>query len=121
MNETSLIANDKIKITQTFWYKSMLVSDFEDGYYELFIKNGDQNYNKYWMSSRYVTALNVDTYFGARLVKDDYIFAHDLYRSSDMDFSDVNAVRPVITLNLNVQLDVENLENGGVKSPFKIK
>ena len=58
INETKTTANEKIKITQTYWYKIMSANDFngdsKEMYYKLFTNNGEKNYNAYWMSSRCV-------------------------------------------------------------------
>ena len=44
INETKTTANEKIKITQTYWVKTMSINDFDgdskEMYYKLFINNG---------------------------------------------------------------------------------
>ena len=72
INETKTTANEKIKITQTNWYKTMSANDFngdsKEMYYKLFINNGEKNYNAYWMSSRCVHAESDRATFRVRCV-----------------------------------------------------
>ena len=68
IDETSTQAGTSIKITQTYWYKSMAETDFKDSiYYNLFINNGS-NYSTYWMSSRCVRAGSNSADFRVRYV-----------------------------------------------------
>ena len=54
INEISIKAEMSIKVTQTYWKKSIDLADFKDNkYYELFINNGN-DYPTYWVSSRCV-------------------------------------------------------------------
>ena len=112
INETSTLAGTSIKITQTKWYKSMLLNDFEDGYYELFIKNENQNYNAYWMSSRCVHSDPECAVFDIRRIESGNIDASPLYNSFGNENSRAFAFRPVITLNSNVQIDTVNSGDG---------
>ena len=129
LNETKSIANKKIKITQTYWYKTMSANDFDgenkEMYYKLFINNGS-NYPTYWMSSRCVLAVSDGATFDVRFVISGGVDAFSLYDSSDYDFyisggdeySNGFAFRPCITLNSNVQI---TSGNGKESSPFEIK
>ena len=121
INETKTTANEKIKITQTYWAKTMSINDFDgdskEMYYKLFINNGS-NYPTYWMSSRCVTAHSYHAGFGVRRVFSGDVRADILYDSDDGERSDAFAFRPCITLNSNVQI---TSGNGKESTPFEIK
>ena len=121
INETKTTANEKIKITQTYWYKTMSENDFDgenkEMYYKLFINNGS-NYPTYWMSSRCVNATSGTAGFFVRRVYSGNVSALGLYHSSDGEYSDDFAFRPCITLNSNVQI---TSGNGTESTPFEIK
>ena len=106
-NDTSVTSTLK----KTYWSQSMTLNDFTNGYYELFINNGE-NYNSYWMPSRCVLAGSGGAYFCVRVVGSGYVIARDLCRSDGKEDSDVFAFRPIITLNSNVQIDTANSGNG---------
>lgn len=121
INETKKIANEKIKITQTYWDKTMSANDFDgenkEMYYKLFINNGS-NYPAYWMSSRCVNANSDNANFLVRRVDSGLVGARNLCDSGGCEFSYVFAFRPVITLNSNVQV---TSGNGTESTPFEIK
>ena len=121
INETKTTANEKIKITQTYWYKTMSENDFDgenkEMYYKLFINNGS-NYPTYWMSSRCVNALSDYATFDVRIVISGNVNAGDLYYSGGDESSYGFAFRPCITLNSNVQI---TSGNGTESTPFEIK
>ena len=121
INETNTTANEKIKITQTYWYKTMSANDFDgenkEMYYKLFINNGS-NYQTYWMSSRCVNADSSVANFLVSLVASGGVTVFGLYNSSNSESSIAYTFRPCITLNSNVQV----ISGDGSKStPFEIK
>ena len=122
INETNTTAKEKIKITQTYWYKTMSANDFngdsKEMYYKLFINNGEKDYNAYWMSSRCVNANSDNANFLVRRVDSGLVGARNLCDSGGCEFSYVFAFRPVITLNSNVQV---TSGNGTESTPFEIK
>ena len=121
INETKKIANEKIKITQTYWDKTMSANDFDgenkEMYYKLFINNGS-NYPTYWMSSRCVDANSVFADFFVRRVDSGNVSANYLCFSRGYEYSYVYAFRPCITLNSNVQV---KSGDGSESTPFEIK
>lgn len=121
INETKTTASEKIKITQTYWDKTMSANDFDgenkEMYYKLFINNGS-NYPAYWMSSRCVNANSDNANFLVRRVDSGLVGARNLCDSGGCEFSYVFAFRPVITLNSNVQV---TSGNGTERTPFEIK
>ena len=121
INEKKTTANEKIKITQTYWNKEMSENDFDgenkEMYYKLFINNGS-NYPTYWMSSRCFDAGSNFAYFGVRRVYSGRVYAYDLCDSDGGDYSFGCAFRPCITLNSNVQI---TSGNGKESTPFEIK
>ena len=121
INETKTTANEKIKITQTYWVKTMSINDFDgdskEMYYKLFINNGS-NYPTYWMSSRCVNADSDYADFDVRLVDSGDVNARGLYYSDDTRSSRDYAFRPCITLNSNVQV---TSGDGTESTPFEIK
>ena len=121
INETKTTANEKIKITQTYWVKTMSINDFDgdskEMYYKLFINNGS-NYPEYWMSSRCVYALSDYAAFLVPYVDSGNVRAYFLCSSSALEGSNDYAFRPCITLNSNVQV---TSGNGTESTPFEIK
>ena len=122
INETKTTANEKIKITQTYWGKTMSINDFDgdskEMYYKLFINNGEKNYDTYWMSSRCVNAYSYNANFNVRYVNSGNVNAYTLYHSNDHENPDGYAFRPCITLKSNVQV---TSGNGTESTPFEIK
>ena len=108
MNETSSIANDKIKITQTFWTKLMSSEDFDNNYYELFIKKESQNYPIYWLSSRYMCSFYDFASYGINCVNINEVYGFGLINSDGGEAPVEASFRPVITLNPDAKLSIEN-------------
>ena len=121
INAKYTTANEKIKITQTFWAKTMSANDFDgenkEMYYKLFINNGS-NYPTYWMSSRCVFASSNHASFYVRFVGFGCVDANFLCDSVDEYNSEDYAFRPCITLNSNVQV---TSGDGSESTPFEIK
>ena len=109
-------------LKNNYWYKTMSANDFDgenkEMYYKLFIKNGEENYDTYWMSSRCVNANSNGAIFYVRLVASGFVDAYGLYISYDGEGSSGFAFRPVITLNSNVQV---TSGDGSERTPFEIK
>ena len=113
---------DTLKVKYTYWNKTMNQEDFNNvKYYELFINNGEKNYDCYWLSSRCVDALSDCAGFGVYYVYLGSVDSFDFYSSDGDDFSDNNACRPVITLNSNVQIDTANPGDGTENNAYNIK
>ena len=118
ISETKTTAKEKIKVTQTYWYKSMTSNDFKDSiYYNLFINNGG-NYQTYWISSRCVNIYSDYANFSIRFIDSGIVGASGSYRSNDEEVYRDYAFRPVITLNSNVQV---TSGDGSEGTPFEIK
>ena len=112
INETKTTANEKIKVTQTYWDKSMVLGDFKnEKYYRLFINN-EINYNIYWMTSRCVITDSANAGFCIRRVGSGNVEAIALCFSSGREYSHDGALRPIITLNANIKLDPTNTGDG---------
>jgi len=110
-------ASSKIKITQTYWDKTILTTDFKNSiYYTLFINNGT-NYSTYWMSSRCVDAYSSNAYFDVHNVGSGLVRARGLYYSYGDPISDSYAFRPVITLRSNVTIG----EGDGNTTAYELK
>ncbi len=128
IDETYASAETSIKMTQTCWYKSMDLNDFNDSiYYNLFINN-EKNYPIYWMSSRCVdSAFHKDfsnyVSFNIYYVESGNVNAYGIYGSflNSEGNSPSYVFRPVITLNSSIQLDKENSGDGTLNTPFNIK
>ena len=113
IDETSTQAGTSIKVTQTYWVKTMVETDFTDSiYYNLFINNGS-NYSTYWMSSRCVDAYSSCANFYIRIVYSRNVFAKILYGSDDASYGYAYALRPVITLKSDVQIDTTDTTKDG--------
>lgn len=75
----SSTASSKLKVAQTYWNKSMDISDFiYSKYYNLFINNGS-NYPTFWLSSRCVQCGVSDAYFAVRYVNEGIVRAFSLF------------------------------------------
>lgn len=128
IDETYESAETSIKVTQTCWYKSMDLNDFNNSiYYNLFINN-EKNYPIYWMSSRCVDSAfhkNFSNYvsFNIYYVESGNVNAYGIYGSflNNGGNSPSYVFRPVITLNSSVQLDKGKLGDGTINTPFNIK
>ena len=134
INQTNTLNAKSLELKTTVWGKVKLhedneeeaeewtENDFEEEnkemYYKLFIKNGEENYDTYWMSSRCVLADSVTAHFDVRIVRSGIIGGIDLYNSFDEDINPSYAFRPCITLNSNVQV---TSGNGTESTPFEIK
>ncbi len=108
-------------LKKNYWDKTMSVNDFDEEnkemYYKLFIKNGEKNYNTYWMSSRCVSAYSDYAFFYVHDVNSGDVDAAALFNSFGGS-SDGYAFRPCITLNSNVQV---TSGDGSESTPFEIK
>lgn len=110
------------KLKNTYWYKYTIKDDFEEKYYELFIKKYENNYYPiYWMSSRCITADSKGANFNVRNINDDYVNAYTLYNSNSDNYSYPYSFRPVIVLNSNVQIDTANQGEGTENNAYNIK
>ena len=98
-------ATNRLKVTQTYWYKSMATSDFTDSkYYNLFINNGTSNYASYWLSSRCVYCGTSIADFDVRCVYNGRVGGYDVFGSSGYTNGITYAFRPVVSLESNIQL-----------------
>ena len=97
-------ATNRLKVTQTYWYKSMVSTDFTDSkYYTLFINNGS-NLATYWLSSRCVYCDSSYAGFGVRFVNYGYVNACNMFYSYGSTGGNTCAFRPVVSLESNIQL-----------------
>ena len=119
INQTTKSQVSSWTLTKTYWSQTMNSTDsFTDSkYYELFINNGS-NYSTYWMSSRCIDYPSGGARFNISRVHSGDVRASSLYNTNGAEYSDVNAFRPVITLNSNVQIISGN---GSTDSPFNIQ
>ena len=118
INQTTKTQATSLEVKYTYWDKAMVTNDFKDSkYYELFINNGS-NYSTYWMSSRCIDYPSGGARFNISRVHSGDVRASSLYNTNGAEYSDVNAFRPVITLNSNVQIISGN---GSTDSPFNIQ
>ena len=93
--------------------KTMVETDFTDSiYYNLYINNGS-NYSAYWMSSRCVDAYTSSACFYVRRLDSGYVSSCNLYYSYDHANSAAYALRPVITLKSDVQIDTTDTTKDG--------
>ena len=115
INETFTQASKNIKVTQTYWDKTIVLNDFNiSKYYELFINNKGNN-QTYWISSRCVIAGTNDAYFYVHRVYSGNIDARRICDAYVNESSDSYAYRPVVTLNSNVQIDTTNTGDGSTE------
>ena len=97
-------ATNRLKVTQTYWYKSMASTDFTDSkYYTLFINNGS-NLATYWLSSRCVDCNSSYADFFVRFVYNGYVDSYFMFSSYGYTDGRTYAFRPVVSLESNIQL-----------------
>ena len=111
-NDTSATSTLKVTAWSDF-IKPMTEKEYEDGCYKLFINNGEKNYDTYWMSSRCVSTSSDSANFIIYYVNNGAIGVSYLYCSNEMLDSCDRAIRPIITLNSNVQLDTNDTTKDG--------
>ena len=97
-------ATNRLKVTQTYWDKSMASTDFTDSkYYTLFINNGS-NLATYWLSSRCVSCDSSSAYLHVRLVYSGRVTTYYMFCSDGYTSGGTCAFRPVVSLESNIQL-----------------
>ena len=97
-------ATNRLKVTQTHWYKSMASIDFTDSkYYTLFINNGS-NLATYWLSSRCVYCYPGYADFLVRGVGGGGVSNYNMFYSLGDTDGYAYAFRPVVSLESNIQL-----------------
>ena len=125
--QTSLVSEeylttDKLSVTQTYWYKALTTQDYIDNiYYELFMNKGGTNYKTYWISSRYVDAVEDNATFGINVITDNgggSLGGRDVFDSAGNSILYTFAIRPVVTLNLNT---VITGGTGAINDSYQIK
>ena len=108
-------ASTTLKVRQTYWYKDMLQTDFNNEiYYNIFISNEKNEAFNYWLSTRCVHALTSQVGFDIRRVNEKYIGSSLNLCNSARTGEEENTMsfRPVITLKRNV-----TIENGDGLTP----
>ena len=131
LNQNDELQADILDIKYTYWNKKISVDDFEENnkemYYKLFLNNQGKDdkenyYNTYWMASRCISASTDHANFNIYRVNSGYVNAEVLYNSSGVERPNTFAFRPVITLNSNVQIDMENSGDGSsAEHAYEIK
>ena len=99
----------------------MTSEDFEKTkYYELFVNNGS-NYPAYWMSSRGVD-MGSYTFFIVRSMDSSNVQGKLMYFELDHVSNQTCAIRPIITLNSNVQIEAQSNKDGSTpENAYTIK
>ncbi len=112
INQKTKSQANPLKIKYIYWNKKLATEDFKNiEYYELFMNNGE-SYSTYWISSR---CINSDSYFAtfcARIVNSNSVGGQGLSDSDSGEGKPSNHFRPIITLNSNVLIDIENSGDG---------
>lgn len=112
LSEQSSLINQKeeniaisLSVKYTYWNKAIIDTDFKNQKYnELFIKN-ENNYSTYWLSSRCIYAISDGAGCCVRFVGTGSVNGFTLYSSNKYSDDNSYSIRPVITLNANVQID----------------
>ncbi|MEI3395300.1 MAG: type II secretion system protein [Clostridia bacterium] len=122
---------DKLKIMYTFWTTKIEEKDLlKPIYKELFFYNNEGNsYSTYWLASRAILSDEYTAGFYIRNVG-DYVFGNQTYNIGGECLYNSNAgkydrealsLRPIVTLNSNIQLDTTKSGEGTESNPFVIK
>ena len=113
--EGNMEAN-KLSLKYTYYSKEIKNTDFYNNkYYELFIKTQDK-YFSYFMSSRCVGVSSGRGCFFIRNINSGKIDAANCsYFSNNYQNIDKDSFRPIVTLNSNVQIDLNNSGDGSTE------
>ena len=98
---------NKIRVTQTYWYHSMVENNWKNKEYQnIFVKDKSTNsdFNTYWLSSRCIHADSSNAGFRVRIVNSEKVNANYLYDSSGTPYSAAYCLRPVVSLSSDVRL-----------------
>ena len=122
INQTPKTEVNSWELKNNFWHQNINIDNFIDPiYYKLFLNNGS-GYPLYWLSSRCIFADSENAGFIVRRVAGEYIDGHGACFSNNTENPFEGALRPVVTLNSNVQMDTENSGDGSTaKQSYKIK
>lgn len=107
-------ASTRLKVTQTYWAKLMTNADFINAKYRNLFINGEC-----WLSSRAVhcstrNALgNAD--FRVRTIRDGLVGGTTMIHSHDEIYYGLMGLRPVVTLNSDVQLESDGTNTWKIK------
>ena len=101
--------------------------NYEEDYNQMKSKNIDNINNGYWLVSRYVDSVQLDTYFGVRFVNSngslndvrmDMRFMIGISQTGNTDGRSVsNGLRPVFTLKSNIKITGGN---GSKSNPYEL-
>jgi len=104
-----------IKVTQTYFGRMTSSTDWSDSIYQTLLINNGSNLT-YWISSRCVDATTSYATFYVRCVSSGGVYGGHVYDSGDRPYSYSYGVRPVVTLDYDIQIDM-NQKPIGETSP----
>ncbi len=112
--------DDKIKVTNTYWCYSMSKSLWKNPAYEdLLMMDYDEHFaTNHWLSSRTTTAIGDYADFGLYVFQWGQVMKHDLYYSRNVGQNTSYSIRPVVTLDPAVSLE---LSAGSAEDPHLIR
>ena len=97
-------AKNRLKVTQTAWYKEMESTDFTNSkYFSLFINNGS-DLPMYWLASRSVDCYDEHVIFGVRIILGGKVRNLKIFFSNGGHNYVSMGLRPVITLSPDVKI-----------------
>ena len=100
-------------LKDSLWYKRMLPDDFEYSiYYNLFIKDGINNYSVYWLSSRCIDITEFAAAFYVRTLNLEHIGGYYVYYSNNTARGNAYSIRPVVTLNSDILININQSGDG---------
>lgn len=95
------VASDRLKVTQTFWYRNSIESDFYNSKYYMLYFCDEENYPTYWLSSRNESCESDKALFSIYRIYNCHVGRYLMYSSDDTSDGFEYAYRPVVTLNSN--------------------
>lgn len=103
---------NQILTTQTCWSKEMALQDYiSSNYYNIFHING----SSYWISSRCVNISTVNSWYSVFRVSSESIKGQIMQRLNDDTSGSLFGIRPVVTLNSDVQLESDGTNTWKIK------
>lgn len=109
INEKTSIAASSLEAQWTAWSKTINQTDYKKSvYYDIFVIND----SAYSLSSRCISFGSYAINFNFFCISSNQVKFRQICNSYNVQLSPNNSVRPVITLNSNVEIDTENSGNG---------
>lgn len=119
----SLTASSTLVVTQTYWYKTLATNNFidENDFYLLISDPTLGQYPDYTIASRIITIQSGTVSFGVSYKLSTGTGFGTLYTTTGSGYNFKKPLRPIVTLNDNIELNIDDQGEGTKTNPWKIK